>query len=116
MNINGSLREARQKECSNMINYIFWKITHRCNQRCRVCHLYGEHNHTKLHKELSYEQNIGIIDKLYDYLAAGCRGSNFPAASLSLRDKKQRFLHPVKLGKTPILWDFSLSAFLSVSL
>lgn len=31
------------------------------------CHLYGEHNHTKLHKELSYEQNIGIIDKLYDY-------------------------------------------------
>ena len=67
MNINGSLREARQKECSNMINYIFWEITHRCNQRCRVCHLYGEHNHTKLHKELSYEQNIGIIDKLYDY-------------------------------------------------
>lgn len=50
-----------------MINYILWEITHRCNQRCRVCHLYGEHNHTKLHKELSYEQNIGIIDKLYDY-------------------------------------------------
>ena len=67
MNINGSLREARQKECSNMNNYIFWEITHRCNQRCRVCHLYGEHNRTKLHKELSYEQNIGIIDKLYDY-------------------------------------------------
>ena len=38
------------------------------------------------------------------------------AAFNTLRDKKQRFLHPVKLGKTPILWDFSLSAFLSVSL
>ncbi|MBO4864013.1 MAG: radical SAM protein [Eubacterium sp.] len=50
-----------------MINYIFWEITHRCNQRCRVCHLYGEQNHTQLHKELSYKQNICIIDKLYDY-------------------------------------------------
>ena len=50
-----------------MIKYIFWEITHRCNQRCGVCHLYGEESHTELCEELSLEQNIMIIDKINKY-------------------------------------------------
>lgn len=50
-----------------MMKYIFWEVTHRCNQQCRICHLYGEQTHTKLCEELSLEQNITIIDKLYEY-------------------------------------------------
>ena len=41
---------------------------------------------------------------------------NFGYTLRNIRDKKQQFLHPVKLGKTLILWDFSFPAFLSVSL
>lgn len=50
-----------------MLKYIFWEITHRCNQRCRVCPLYGLKNGSGLCNELTTEENMIIIDKIAHY-------------------------------------------------
>lgn len=44
-----------------MLNYIFWEITHRCNQRCRICPLYGVNNESELCDELATEENMTIL-------------------------------------------------------
>ena len=46
------------------LKYIFWEITHRCNQKCRICPLYGMNSCSPLLKELSTSENKIIMDKI----------------------------------------------------
>lgn len=47
-----------------MIDYIFWEITHRCNQRCVICPLHGKDKISVCKKELPFNDVVKLLNKL----------------------------------------------------